>query len=101
MHVLKQATQAGSAPPPDDGIHALTPRETEVLGLLARGHCTTEIARRLFLSPVTVRNHVQHLTAKLGLHSQLEAVAYAYRHDLVVSDLPPGPVPQPVAATAS
>ncbi|TAK50691.1 MAG: PAS domain-containing protein [Betaproteobacteria bacterium] len=87
--------------PRDDGSLALTPRESEVLGLLAQGHCPTEIARRLYLSPVTVRNHVQHLTAKLGLHSQLEAVAYAYRNDLVARDPRPGSAPQPAAARAS
>lgn len=101
MHVLKPATHANGAPPPDEGVHALTPRETEVLGLLAQGRCTTEIARRLFLSPVTVRNHVQHLTAKLGLHSQLEAVAYAYRNDLVAREPRPAAVPQPTAGRAS
>lgn len=63
--------------------NALTSRERETLGLLAQGHRVAEIARKLCLSPVTVRNHVQHLIAKLGLHSQLEAVAYAYRNDLV------------------
>ncbi|TAK45346.1 MAG: PAS domain-containing protein [Betaproteobacteria bacterium] len=124
MHVLKPAPRAnGTLPvdaaaaargdgtsgcagerrdaPRDDGSLALTPRESEVLGLLAQGHCTTEIARRLYLSPVTVRNHVQHLTAKLGLHSQLEAVAYAYRNDLVARDSRPGAVPQPAAGRAS
>ncbi len=121
MHVLKPAPRANAAlpvelaagdgkcggaaergdAPRDDAPLALTPRETEILGLLAQGHCTTEIARRLFLSPVTVRNHVQHLTAKLGLHSQLEAVAYAYRNDLVARMPQPGSVPQPAAARAS
>lgn len=71
----------GDAPPRASGV--LTQREREVLALLAQGHCGVAIARRLYLSPVTVRNHVQHLIAKLGLHSQLEAVAYAYRNDLV------------------
>jgi DNA-binding CsgD family transcriptional regulator len=91
MHVLKEAapvkcTLPTDLPAPGADSSALTPRETEVIGLLARGLCTAEIARRLFVSPVTVRNHVQHLTAKLGLHSQLEAVAYAYRNDLVPRD---------------
>jgi DNA-binding CsgD family transcriptional regulator len=70
---LEKSTDAG----------VLTPREQEILGMLAQGHCVAEISRRISISPVTVRNHVQHLTAKLGLHSQLEAVAYAYRNDLV------------------
>ncbi len=78
----------------------LTPRETEILDLLAQGNCTTEIARRLYLSQVTVRNHVQHLIAKLGLHSQLEAVAYAYRNDLVARAPRQAPMTQPAAGRA-
>lgn len=79
----------------------LTPREREVLALLALGHCVIDIARSLYLSPVTVRNHVQHLIAKLGLHSQLEAVAYAYRNDLVARAPRQMPVRQLAAARAS
>ena len=108
MHVLTEVQHANCTQPDDlataardDAPIALTPRESEVLGLLAQGHSTTGIARRLYLSPVTVRNHVQHLTAKLGLHSQLEAVAYAYRNDLVARIPQPGSVPQPAAGRAS
>ncbi len=82
--------------PLDDAVAALTPREREILDLLAQGHSGAVIARRLYLSPVTVRNHVQHLIAKLGLHSQLEAVAYAYRNGLVTRA--PRPVQTPEAA---
>lgn len=77
------AAAGREAEPLDDGAAALTPREREILDLLAQGHSGAVIARRLYLSPNTVRNHVQHLIAKLGLHSQLEAVAYAYRNGLV------------------
>lgn len=63
----------------------LTAREREILGMLAEGLAIAEISQQLCISPVTVRNHVQHLIAKLGLHSQLEAVAYAYRNDLVAT----------------
>lgn len=109
MHVLTEVqhtngTQSGdlATAARNDVSTALTPRETEVLQLLAQGHCTAEIASRLYLSPVTVRNHVQHLTGKLGLHSQLEAVAYAYRNDLVARsprrEMAP---PQIAAVTAS
>ena len=76
-----------SAPLPD--AVALTGREREILGMLAEGLAIAEISRQLYISPVTVRNHVQHLIAKLGLHSQLEAVAYAYRNDLVAARLGP------------
>jgi PAS domain S-box-containing protein len=58
----------------------LTPRELEVLRLIAGGANTRIIATRLRVSPATVRNHVQNLLGKLGVHSRLEAVAYAVRH---------------------
>lgn len=61
----------------------LSPREREVLQLLAEGLSSTTIGKRLSISLTTVRNHVQHIQGKLGVHSQTEAVAYAYRHSLV------------------
>ena len=87
--------------PLKDESPELTPREKEVLGLLALGQCVAQIARRLYLSPVTVRNHVQHLMVKLGLHSQLEAVAYAYRNDLVAPGLRNGTALQSAAGRVS
>lgn len=65
------------------GLDPLTQREIETLAMLAAGHSTGEIARRLFISPITVRNHVQHILEKLGVHSKAEAIAYAFRHHLV------------------
>lgn len=64
---------------------SLTAREREILRLLAQGLPASAISRRLFISAVTVRNHIQHLIRKLGLHSQIEAVAYAYRNNLVAT----------------
>ena len=61
----------------------LTPRELEVLRLLAAGAYTRVASQRLGVSPATVRNHVQNLLGKLGVHSRLEAVAYATRRGLV------------------
>jgi len=61
----------------------LTAREQEVVELLAEGLATSVISKLLNISPVTVRNHLQHIQAKLGVHSQVETVAYAYRHNLV------------------
>lgn len=66
-----------------DRISTLTPREQEILQLLAEGLHITTIAQLLNVSRVTVRNHVQHIESKLGVHSQSETVAYAYRHNLV------------------
>jgi PAS domain S-box-containing protein len=68
----------GAEPPP-----VLTRREVEVLRLLAAGTGTKAMADRLHVSPTTIRNHVQNITAKLGVHSRLEAVAYATRHRLL------------------
>jgi DNA-binding NarL/FixJ family response regulator len=61
----------------------LTRREREVLGLLAAGSNSSEIARALLVSPNTVRTHVQSILAKLQVHSRLEAVAFATRHHLL------------------
>lgn len=74
---------AAGAMPRVSGLEPLTQREIETLAMLAAGHSTGEIARRLFISPVTVRNHVQHILEKLGVHSKAEAIAYAFRHHLV------------------
>jgi PAS domain S-box-containing protein len=64
-------------------IEVLTPREREVLALLAKGHGTQDIAQLLSISPSTVRNHIQHILQKLQVHTRLEAVTYAIKHDLV------------------
>ncbi|MDK1104428.1 MAG: response regulator transcription factor, partial [Actinomycetota bacterium] len=63
----------------DDRLDVLTPREREVLQLLTEGLDGARIAKRLFLSQATVRNHIQHILAKLGVHSRVEAVAFALR----------------------
>ncbi|MBI4279123.1 MAG: PAS domain-containing protein [Armatimonadetes bacterium] len=62
---------------PVDPLAALTAREREVLEALATGAGTREIAARLYLSPATVRTHVQRVLHKLGVHSRLEAVTVA------------------------
>lgn len=75
----------GDAPAPD-----LTRRELEVLRLITGGAGTRAIAERLHISPATVRNHVQNLLGKLGVHSRLEAAAYAVRHGLLPAESPSG-----------
>lgn len=67
----------------DHGSGLLTAREQEVVELLAEGLATPMISKLLNISHVTVRNHLQHIQAKLGVHSQAETVAYAYRNNLV------------------
>lgn len=61
----------------------LTARELEVLQLLSEGASKDEIGNRLFVSPNTVRNHIQSILSKLGAHSRLEAVAVAVREGLI------------------
>lgn len=68
---------------PSPAIAPLTARERGVLRLLAEGHASSVISKQLCISHVTVRNHIQNLIGKLGLHSQLEAVAYAHRNNLI------------------
>ena len=62
---------------------ALTPREIEILRLLARGRETVAIAKELTISGNTVRTHLQNIFAKLGAHSKLEAVTIANRRGLL------------------
>jgi DNA-binding NarL/FixJ family response regulator len=64
----------------------LTDRELEVLKLVAQGLNNREIAKRLFISENTVKNHVRNILEKLQLHSRMEAVMYAVREKLL--DLP-------------
>jgi two-component system nitrate/nitrite response regulator NarL len=61
----------------------LTKRELEVLRLLAQGDTPSDIANELVISPKTVSSHVQRILTKLGVHSRAQAVAIAYRSDLL------------------
>jgi DNA-binding NarL/FixJ family response regulator len=74
--------EPGIAPepaPPDE----LTPRELEVLKLIAAGLSNTEIANQLFLSGATVKTHVNRIFYKTGARDRAQAVRYAYQHGLV------------------
>ncbi|GAA3738786.1 response regulator transcription factor [Salinactinospora qingdaonensis] len=61
----------------------LTGRETEVLGLIARGRSNREIARELHIAENTVKNHVRNILEKLQLHSRMEAAVYAIRENVL------------------
>ena len=75
------ALAAGGVP---SALAALTPRETEVLRLVAEGLSNTEVAARLFVTEETVKTHVSRLLAKLGLRDRTQAVVTAYESGLVV-----------------
>ena len=62
---------------------SLTPRELEVLQLLATGLAPDEIAKKLFISKKTVGTHIEHIFTKLGVRSRAQAIAVAYRDELV------------------
>ncbi len=64
-------------------IARLTAREKELLQALAEGLDGQEIAARLTISPVTERNHMANIFAKLGVHSRLQALVFALRHGVV------------------
>jgi len=64
-------------------VPRLTERELEVLKLVARGLANRDIAKELFISENTVKNHVRNILEKLQLHSRMEAVVYAVREKLL------------------
>jgi DNA-binding NarL/FixJ family response regulator len=68
------------------GPSSLTPRETEVLGLLAAGCTTREVAALLVISPGTVERHITQLYAKIGARCRADATRYAVRSGLASDD---------------
>jgi DNA-binding CsgD family transcriptional regulator len=80
---LGRVTKTRRRPAPSRLANDLSPRQLEILRLLADGRSTDEIAAQLTLSRTTVRNHIANLIAALGVHSRLQAVAAASKAGLL------------------
>lgn len=81
--VLTRFLHGGRPPEGEYGLPTLTPREREVLQLLAEGQTTKEVASTLHLSVKTAETHRSNLMRKLGLHNVSELVMYAVRNNIV------------------
>ena len=81
--VAQARVVAGS--PADAAADVLSPRERQVVALVATGRTNREVAAELHISDKTVARHLSNVFAKLGLSSRAAATAYAYEHDLVSS----------------
>jgi DNA-binding NarL/FixJ family response regulator len=78
--VARRLTNFFSAPPPPrsgEAFSDLTSREREILDLIAQGHTNAKIARQLFVSPKTVRNHISHIFTKLQIADRTQAILRA------------------------
>jgi DNA-binding NarL/FixJ family response regulator len=93
QRLLSAAVRAPAAPGSAAGTadDELTPREAEVLRLIAAGKSNREIARALFVSEATVKTHVNRIFAKTGSRDRSQAVHYAYQNGYAGPSTPPDP----------
>jgi two-component system, NarL family, response regulator LiaR len=78
--LLTRLTQALRRPPPPDPLQPLSPRERDVLQLIAQGRSNRQIAKDLAIGEQTVKTHVRGILAKLGLQDRVQAAIFALRH---------------------
>ena len=78
--LLTRLTHALRRPPAPDPLQPLSPRERDVLRLIARGHSNRQIARDLAIGEQTVKTHVRSILTKLGLQDRVQAAIFALRH---------------------
>jgi DNA-binding NarL/FixJ family response regulator len=88
--VIEEFARQSPTPPPTPprAVEDLTPREQEVLGLLARGLSNSEICEQLVISEATAKTHVARILQKLDLRDRVQAVIYAYETSLVAPGSP-------------
>ena len=88
--LIEHFTATSRPPRLPEAFALLTPREIEVLRLLAAGLSNAEIGAALFVAETTVKTHVARLLTKLGLRDRVQAVVFAYQHGVVPADPLPG-----------
>ena len=81
--LISEFADRAKAPPPLDSLDALTERERQLVGLVGEGLSNEDIARRLVLSPATVKTHVNRAMMKLGARDRAHLVVFAYEAGLV------------------
>ena len=79
--MIRQFTRIPRPAPPKE-LDELTAREQDILLLIARGLSNSEISQQLYISETTVKTHVTHILAKLGLRDRVQAVVFAYQAGL-------------------
>jgi DNA-binding NarL/FixJ family response regulator len=84
--LIEHFTESARLPGPNPIVSDLTPRELEVLRLLATGMSNAEIAGALFIAETTVKTHIARLLTKLRLRDRVQAVVFAYQNGIAAAD---------------